>query len=227
MTNIKLGDKVRALFNEGTNKKIETIAVGTVAAFDDDTITIQGEGMFYPVGEPNNQVTLNINKVNELVSFDKDGNKVDHTPKRGHNTRRTTKKNKPMANNTTNTSKKRVSNQSIFDRYETEDAVTLTLGNDFGLKRENVNAQPRRMTTIEHVPNSNMVRMPRSKGDRRCREWTAEEREFVIEHYAKGKSRNAIARMLGVSHAPLVRLLYRKGLLKPAHAQAAKRAGHI
>ncbi len=83
-----------------------------------------------------------------------------------------------------------------------------------------------RVATRERV-NSRLTYMPRSTKDRRVREWTKEETHQAKEWYKKGMSRNTIAKLLDVSHAPLNKMLFEQGALSAKHVVAAYKCGYI
>jgi hypothetical protein len=119
---------------------------------------------------------------------------------------------KTTKNNTTKLSKKRVTTQSNvvsrFEKVEDNDVITMRIA-----KRERVN--------------SRLTMLPRSTKDRRVREWTEEETLQAKEWYKKGMSRNTIAKLLDVSHAPLNKMLHKEGVLSVSHIVAAYKCGYL
>jgi len=103
---------------------------------------------------------------------------------------------------------KKTAQVSRFEKIEDTDSVTIRV------------AQPQRV-------NARLTYMPRSTKDRRVREWTSEETMIAKEWYARGLSRAKIAKLLDVSHSPLNKMLYKQGVLKPAHVIAAYKAGYL
>ncbi len=83
-----------------------------------------------------------------------------------------------------------------------------------------------RVATRERV-NSRLTMLPRSTKDRRVREWTTEETMQAKEWYKKGMSRNTIAKLLDVSHAPLNKMLHKEGVLSVTHIVAAYKCGYL
>ena len=129
---------------------------------------------------------------------------------------------------TKQTNKQTMRTQTLFDHTQTEDTLTVTLSDELAQQMANRQQVGKsvRLTTVERTPNRNMVRLPRRDDDRRFRSWSVEEKTFVFKMYAKGKTRHAIAKMLGVSHAPVTRLLFQNNKLNERHRQAAIKAGH-
>ncbi len=72
-----------------------------------------------------------------------------------------------------------------------------------------------------------LTMLPRSTKDRRVREWTSEETHQAKEWYKKGMTRNTIAKLLDVSHAPLNKMLFKEGVLSPKHIVAAYKSGYL
>ena len=115
--------------------------------------------------------------------------------------------------------------ENIFEKFDNQDTVSITLNDKVRMVEEPT--QSVRVSTIERVPNKKMVRMPRESKDHRVRAWSHEEKHLAVKLYLLGKSRNSIAKLLGVSHAPLMRMLAYEGVLKAQHLNAAQRLGYI